>query len=64
METVIEFNKKDMSVRVMSERDIRNMYTNDTLNVLHRDGHAIVNNDIEIFYEGCYIPNIVLTLEK
>lgn len=64
MEHVIEWDRKNLCVRTLSERDIRNMYTNDTLNVLHRDGYAIVNNDIEIFYEGCYIPNIVLTLEK
>lgn len=63
MEKVIEFNKKDMSVRMMSERDIRRRYPKDSLKILYEDGHAFISNDIEIFFEGCYTPKILLKLD-
>lgn len=63
MEHVIEFDRESVSIRMLTENEIRRKYADETLKVLYQDGYAIVNNHVEIYFEGCYTPHITLTLE-
>lgn len=63
MEYVIEFDRQSVSIRMLTENEIRRKYANETLKVLYQDGYAIVNNNVEIYFEGCYTPYTIVTLE-
>ena len=64
MESVIEFDKQNVAVTIVQPYMLKQKYSDDVLKILYQDGHAIVNNHVEIFFEGCYNANIVLTLEE
>lgn len=60
---VHEYDRKNCSVRIITLDEARRRYDNRVLTHLQQDGSAVVNKDIEIFFEGCYTPAIVVTLE-
>ena len=60
---VHEYDRKNCSVRIITLDEARRRYDNRVLTHLQQDGSAVVNKDIEIYYEGCYTPAILLTLE-
>lgn len=63
MEHVIEFDRQAVSIRMLTEHEIKHKYAKETLAILYQDGHAIVDNNVEIYFEGCYTPSMILTLE-
>ena len=58
MEQVIEFDRKNVTITICTDYAARRKYPVDVLNMLYQDGHAFVNSNIEIFFEGCYTPHI------
>ena len=60
---VNEYDRQNCSVRIITLDEARRRYDNRTLCDLQQDGSAVVNKDIEIYFEGCYTPAILLTLE-
>ena len=60
---VHEYDRKNCSVRIITLDEARRRYDNRVLTHLQQDGSAVVNKNIEIYYEGCYTPAILLTLE-
>lgn len=60
---VHEYDRKNCSVRIITLDEARRRYDNRVLTHLQQDGSAVVNKDIEIYYEGCYTPAMLLTLE-
>lgn len=63
MDTLVEYDRKNCFVRIITLDEARRKYDNRVLCCLQQDGSATVNKDIEIYYEGCYTPAILLTLE-
>lgn len=61
---VNEFDRRACSVRRMLLEEAMMHYDDSVLTTLSQDGSAYVNNEIEIYLDGCYTPSIVLTLEK
>jgi len=64
MQIVYEFDKNAICIRKMTMETALQHYSDDVLLTLQQDGSAYVDNDIEIYLEGCYHPAIVLTLDK
>lgn len=64
MESVIEWDRKNIAIRTLSPYELKQKYSDDVLNILYQDGYALVNNHVEIYFEGCYHPSIVLTMEE
>ena len=60
---VNEYDRKNCCVRVSTLDEARRRYDHRVLTDLHQDGSATVTKDIEIYFEGCYTPSILLTLE-
>jgi len=60
---VHEYDRKNCSVRIITLDEARRRYDNRALCDLQQDGSAVVNKDIEIYFEGCYTPAILFTLE-
>ena len=58
MEQVIEFDRKNITITICTDYAARRKYPVDVLNMLYQDGHAFVNSNIEIFFEGCNTPHI------
>jgi hypothetical protein len=63
MDTIVEYDRKNCHIRLITLDEARRRYDNRALRDLQQDGSAVVNKDIEIFFEGCYTPAILLTLE-
>ena len=61
---VNEFDRRACSVRRMLLEEAMMHYDDEVLVMMQQDGSAFVNNEIEIYLDGCYTPTIVLTLEK
>lgn len=52
--TYIEHDRRNCSVRTLSEAELRLHYGSNVLSVVFQDGSASLSNGIDIYLDSCY----------